>query len=288
MNTQAAATVSSCELQRQRDARREPLPAPVVDVVLPVHNEERVLADSVRELHRRMRATFDFAFVLTIADNASSDATRAIGERLARELPEVQLLRIGQPGRGNALRVAWQESSAQVVAYMDVDLSTDLAHLRALLVPLIERRGDITIGSRLTPGARVSRGIKRELISRSYNILLRAALGVGFSDAQCGFKAARRELIVPLLGRVRDDGWFFDTELLYLAQRSRLSIREIPVRWVDDPDSRVHIVSTALADLRGVVRLRREARTADVRPPADPARVLYRRPRAARVRASAQ
>jgi glycosyltransferase involved in cell wall biosynthesis len=285
MNSQTAEPASSSETQRvpATELGRPPL----VDIVLPVHNEERVLEASVRELVRYMRATFDFGFALTIADNASADATQVIGERLARELPEVELLHLPRAGRGDALRVAWQRSSAEVVAYMDIDLSTDLAHLPALLVPLIEEQGDIAIGSRLAPGARVSRGVKRELISRSYNILLRAALGVGFSDAQCGFKAARRDLIAPLLERVQDDGWFFDTELLYLAQRNRLSIREIPVHWQDDPDSRVRIVSTALADLRGVLRLRRDARGGERRRPGGAASRLRRSPRPLRVRTNA-
>jgi hypothetical protein len=143
---------------------------------------------------------------------------------------------------------------------MDVDLSTDLAALPALLEPLLQRRGDIAIGSRLSPGAEVTRGAKREFISRSYNLLLRALLGVSFSDAQCGFKAGRREVIQPLLEDVRDEAWFFDTELLYLAQRRGLSILEVPVRWVDDPDSRVDILATAREDLRGVMRLRAAAR----------------------------
>jgi hypothetical protein len=143
---------------------------------------------------------------------------------------------------------------------MDVDLSTELSALPSLLVPLLQGRADVAIGTRLAPGSDVTRGIKRELISRAYNILLRASLGVGFSDAQCGFKAARRETLVPLLQRVEDDAWFFDTELLYEAERSKLSIHEVPVRWVDDPDSRVAIVATAREDLRGIGRLRRARR----------------------------
>jgi hypothetical protein len=143
---------------------------------------------------------------------------------------------------------------------MDVDLSTDLSALPALLLPLLQVRGDITIGSRLAPGARVRRGLRRELISRVYNLLLHVLLGVGFSDAQCGFKAGRREVLDPLLAEVEDDSWFFDTELLYLAQRRKLSIREVPVRWVEDRDSRVRVIATAWEDLRGVMRVRRQRR----------------------------
>jgi glycosyltransferase involved in cell wall biosynthesis len=231
-----------------------------VEIVIPVHNEQRVLAASVRELHRYLTSEFTFAFQITIADNASTDATLEIAAALARDLTEVAVLHLEQKGRGRALRAAWSASDADVVAYMDVDLSTDLSALPALLLPLLQVRGDIAIGSRLTPGARVTRGLRRELISRAYNLILHVLLGVGFSDAQCGFKAARREVIDPLLAEVADDSWFFDTELLYLAQRRKLSIREVPVRWVEDRDSRVRVLATACEDLRGVVRLRRRER----------------------------
>ncbi|HTA35535.1 MAG TPA: dolichyl-phosphate beta-glucosyltransferase [Solirubrobacteraceae bacterium] len=235
--------------------------SPAVEIVIPVYNEEHALEASVRKLHRYMKREFTFAFRLTIADNASVDGTLAKARTLAEELAEVDVLHLDQKGRGRALRAAWMNSDAEVVAYMDVDLSTELSALPSLLVPLLQRRADVAIGSRLTPGAEVTRGFKRELISRSYNILLRIGLGVGFSDAQCGFKAVRRELAAPLLGRVQDERWFFDTELLYQAERARLAIHEVPVRWVDDEDSRVQLVATACEDLRGIRRLRRVART---------------------------
>jgi glycosyltransferase involved in cell wall biosynthesis len=239
---------------------------PAVEIVIPVHNEERDLPASVRKLHACMSRRFAFPFHVTIADNASTDETPARALALAHELEEVEVLRLEQKGRGRALRAAWSRSEAEVVAYMDVDLSTDLKALPGLLLPLLESRADIAIGSRLAPGAEVSRGIKREFISRSYNLLLHLSLGTGFADAQCGFKAARREVILPLLDQVQDEGWFFDTELLYLAQRSKLVIREVPVRWVDDPDSRVDIIATACEDLRGIRRLRRGARDARALP----------------------
>jgi glycosyltransferase involved in cell wall biosynthesis len=234
-----------------------PRGACAVDIVIPVYNEQRVLATSVRKLHRYLQREFTFPFQITIADNASTDATLDRALQLAEELPEVDLLHLDLKGRGLALRAAWSTSQADVVAYMDVDLSTDLTALPDLLVPLLEGRADIAIGSRLAPAAEVTRGLKREFISRCYNILLRTTLGVGFSDAQCGFKAGRRDVIVPLLELVEDDGWFFDTELLYCAHRNRYSLHEVPVRWVEDPDSRVDLFATALEDLRGVARLRR-------------------------------
>jgi glycosyltransferase involved in cell wall biosynthesis len=230
---------------------------PRVEIVIPVYNEQHVLAGSLRALHRFMRESFTAPFRITVADNASTDGTLGVARAMMDELDGVRVLHLEEKGRGRALRAAWSKSEAEVVAYMDVDLSTDLAALPSLLEPLLEGHADLAIGTRLAPGAEVTRGLKRELISRSYNILLRLFLGVGFSDAQCGFKAARRAVVEPLLEQVRDDAWFFDTELLYLAQRGRLSIHEVPVRWVEDTDSRVAIARTALEDLRGIRRLRR-------------------------------
>jgi putative flippase GtrA len=226
-----------------------------VDIVVPVYNEEAGLERSIRRLHRFLRDGFPFTWRIVIADNASVDATPAIARALAAELPGVEHMRLERKGRGRALRAAWSASGARVVAYMDVDLSTDLRALLPLVAPLLSGHSDLAIGTRLAHGARVVRGPKRELISRAYNRLLHAVLRARFSDAQCGFKAVRREALQGLLDDVRDDGWFFDTELLVLAQRRGLRIHEVPVDWVDDPDSRVDIVSTALTDLRGVARL---------------------------------
>jgi glycosyltransferase involved in cell wall biosynthesis len=228
---------------------------PLVDIVVPVHNEAAGVERSLRRLHRFLTDELPFGWRIVVADNGSADATAAIAQRLADELPQVRVLQLEQPGRGRALRTAWAQSDARVVAYMDVDLSTDLRALLPLLAPLVSGHSELAIGTRLARGARVVRGPKRELISRGYNRLLKLALRVRFSDAQCGFKAARADAVRDLLPEVRDDGWFFDTELLVLAQRRGLRIHEVPVDWVDDPDSRVKIVSTALADLRGVARL---------------------------------
>jgi putative flippase GtrA len=228
-----------------------------VDIVVPVRNEERDLAPSVRRLVSYLREGFPFTARVTIADNGSSDGTWAIADRLAREYDEVRAVRMEQAGRGRALRAIWSDSDAEVLAYMDVDLSTDLNALLPLVAPLLSGHSDVAIGTRLARGSRVIRGPKRELISRSYNLLLHTFMGARFSDAQCGFKAIRREPARALLPLTQDTGWFFDTELLVLAERAGLRIHEIPVDWVDDLDSRVDIVATALADVRGMVRLSR-------------------------------
>ncbi|WP_214110349.1 bifunctional glycosyltransferase family 2/GtrA family protein [Acrocarpospora catenulata] len=229
----------------------------LVEIVVPVHNERRVLADSIRRLHAHLSRDFPYGFRVTIADNASTDDTWAIAEDLARELPGVRAIHLSEKGRGRALRRVWTLSDADVVSYMDVDLSTDLDAFLPLIAPLMSGHSDLAIGTRLSAAANVVRGPKRELVSRAYNLLLRAVLGARFSDAQCGFKAARTEVVQALLPAVEDEGWFFDTELLLLAERHGLRIHEVPVDWVDDPDSRVDIVRTALDDLRGLARVAR-------------------------------
>lgn len=236
---------------------RSATPTAVLDVVVPVHNEETDLGPCVRRLHAHLTEHFPYSFRITVADNASVDGTLAVAEALAAELPEVGVLHLDAKGRGRALRAAWSASPAPVLAYMDVDLSTDLAALLPLVAPLISGHSDLAIGTRLARTSRVIRGAKREVISRGYNLLLRGALAVRFSDAQCGFKAIRADVAAGLLPLVQDTGWFFDTELLVLAQRAGMRIHEVPVDWVDDPDSRVDIVATALADLRGIGRLGR-------------------------------
>jgi putative flippase GtrA len=235
---------------------RRPGP-PLLEIVVPVHDEEVDLEPSIRRLHAHLTAGFPYPFRITVADNASTDATAAIAERLARELPHVAAFTVPEKGRGRALRAAWTASEAAVLAYCDVDLSTDLAALLPLVAPLITGHSDLAIGTRLGRGSRVVRGPQRELVSRGYNLLLRGTLAARFSDAQCGFKAIRADVARQLLPLVQDGGWFFDTELLVLAERAGLRIHEVPVDWVDDPDSRVDIVATAVEDLRGIARLAR-------------------------------
>ncbi len=228
---------------------------PIVDVVVPVYDEVEALRTSVERLHAYLSDGFPFSARITIADNGSTDGTWEVALALAEELPEVRAVRLEQKGRGRAIYTVWSQSDASVLAYMDVDLSTDLAAFLPLVAPLISGHSDLAIGSRLTHGARVVRGPKRELISRSYNAILHLVLRTRFSDAQCGFKAIRADRARELLPLVHDRAWFFDTELLVVAERAGLRIHEVPVDWVDDPDSRVDIVSTAIADLRGVMRL---------------------------------
>ncbi|TYB44112.1 bifunctional glycosyltransferase family 2/GtrA family protein [Actinomadura chibensis] len=228
-----------------------------VEIVLPVHNEERALPGCVRTLHAYLLERMPFPWRITVVDNASTDRTLRVARWLASDLPGVAVLHLDRKGRGLALRTAWATSDADIVAYMDVDLSTGLDGLLPLVAPLASGHSDIAIGSRLAPGARTVRGPRRELVSRCYNALLRYGLGARFSDAQCGFKAARTRVVRPLIAATRDDAWFFDTELLVLAEHNGLRIHEVPVDWVEDVDTRVNVVRTALDDLRGVWRMAR-------------------------------
>ena len=224
-----------------------------VEIVIPVYNEERDLAKSVHRLHGYLQSRFPFDSWVTIADNASTDETWAVAQQLVAELDQVRAIHLDQKGRGRALRTAWMASDATVLVYMDVDLSTDLDALLPLVAPLISGHSQIAIGSRLATGARIVRGPKREIISRCYNLLLRSILGASFRDAQCGFKAVRMDVARSLLPAVEDQAWFFDTELLMRAQWAGLRIHEVPVDWVDDPDSRVDVVKTALDETRMLV-----------------------------------
>lgn len=228
-----------------------------VDVVIPVYNEVHDLRGCVERLRRHLVHEFPFTWQITIADNASTDGTWELASEIAATTPGVRALHLDQKGRGRALRAAWTGNDAAVVAYMDVDLSTHLDALLPLIAPLVSGHSDIAIGSRLAPGATVARGPKREFISRTYNFLLRTVFGNRFRDAQCGFKAVRADVAQRLLPQIEDNEWFFDTELLLLAERNGLRVTEVPVTWIDDPDSRVKVAKTARDDLKGMWRVAR-------------------------------
>ena len=226
-----------------------------VEVVVPVYNEESALPRNIPILCNYLRTYFPYRWSVVIADNASTDETLAIARRLAAD-PRVSVLHLDEKGRGRALKVAWLASEADVVAYMDVDLSTNLWSFLPLVAPLASGHSDLAIGSRLLKGAVVTRQWKREVISRCYNLLIKALFCNGFSDAQCGFKALKRNTAHSLLPKVEDDEWFFDTELLLLAEEHGLRISEVPVDWIEDLDSRVNVFCTALEDVKGLLRVR--------------------------------
>ena len=226
-----------------------------VDIVIPVFNEEQDLPRSVDILTKFLRDNLENPWRVIIADNGSTDSTLSVGQMLSSKYSGVECVHIPQKGRGRALRHVWTESDADIVSYMDVDLSTDLADFPGL-VHAIEDGAHIATGSRLVKGARVTRSLKREFISRSYSTLFRLMFFTPFRDAQCGFKALNRDAAKSLIPLVKDNGWFFDSEILIIGARNGFRIKELPVRWRDDPDTRVKIVSTAWTDLKGLLRLR--------------------------------
>jgi glycosyltransferase involved in cell wall biosynthesis len=228
-----------------------------VDVVIPVHNEEAVLARNVRELRDYLEQHFPYQWNVVIVDNASTDRTWEIAQGLAEE-PNIRAIHLEQKGRGRALRTAWLASNADVVSYMDVDLSTNLKSFLPLVAPIITGHSDVAIGSRLLKSAVVQRQLKREIISRIYNLMIKTLFRNRFSDAQCGFKALSRKAARDLLPQVENQSWFFDTEVLLLAEECGLRIYEVPVQWIEDLDTRVNITRTALEDIKGLLRVRRQ------------------------------
>lgn len=228
----------------------------LINITIPVYNEELALPISVPKVHRFLAGSFRFNFELVIANNASTDRTQEVAGRLAREFPGTRVVHLDLKGRGRALKKVWSESAADIFSYMDVDLSTELGALPPLIEALATGGFDLGIGSRLQKQSQTNRGIKREFISRSYNHIVKLFFDTSFSDAQCGFKAITREAAQRLLPAVEDNGWFLDSELLILAEKSGYRIFDLPVKWTDDPDSRVRIVKTAWEDLKGLWRVR--------------------------------
>ena len=227
-----------------------------VDIVIPVYNEEQALPRSIPILAGFLRDNLPNPWRIVIADNASTDDTRAVSESLCREFDGVEYLYLPEKGRGRALRAAWLGSQSDIVSYMDVDLSTDLSHFPAL-VESLESGCHIAIGSRLSKGSQVSlRSFKREFTSRGYNLLIWSMFFVGFPDAQCGFKAMTRQVARAIVPHVQNNNWFFDTELLIIAEKRGYRIGVVPVAWRDDPGSTVNVVKTAAEDIKGLLRLR--------------------------------
>jgi len=236
------------------------MPQDMVDLVLPVYNEAHVLQRSVERLAAAMADRAKFRWRIVVVDNGSTDDTEPLARQLTKRYDYVKLLHLDAKGRGRALRTAWGETDAEFSIYMDVDLSTGLDAVPEV-VALLAEGADLVTGSRLHRQSKITRCLKREILSRGYNRLIRWILQTRtFDDAQCGFKGVRLGSIRPLLPLVKDQEWFFDTELLVLAEYAGLTVRSLPITWVEDSDTRVNIPSTIYQDLRGLLRLRRTAR----------------------------
>jgi glycosyltransferase involved in cell wall biosynthesis len=228
---------------------------PSVEVFIPVYNEEKDLPRCISTLHEFLKNRLDNPWRITVADNGSTDSTLSVAEAQSHKFTNVAYIHLPQKGRGRALRKAWTESQADIVSYMDVDLSTGLEAFPKMIEAL-ESGYHIAIGSRLVMGAKVKRSLKREIVSRAYNLLVRLMFWPPFKDAQCGFKALHTDVARILVPLVKNNAWFFDTELLLVAHKNGYKIKEIPVEWAEDPDSRVKVVRTAWEDIKGLMRLR--------------------------------
>jgi glycosyltransferase involved in cell wall biosynthesis len=232
-------------------------PGARVDVVIPVLNEAHVLARSVATVREFLAGFPQYQWRVVIIDNGSTDGTDVVAQEVERSNPGlVTFLQLPQRGRGRALRHAWSRSDADVLCYTDVDLSTELDALPKMVKAILDDGYDVATGSRLMRESRTKRSFKREAISRCYNLLVKSVLWISFSDAQCGFKAVSREVVAEIVPDVKDESWFFDTELMVLAEKRGYRIKDIPVLWIEDDDSRVKILRTAWDDIKGVVRVR--------------------------------
>jgi glycosyltransferase involved in cell wall biosynthesis len=229
-----------------------------VDIVIPVLNEAHVLEASVNTVLAYARNHLPYQWHVVVVDNGSTDGTQEVARRIAEREPRVRFLHLVQRGRGRALRHAWLQGRADVVCYMDVDLSTGLDHLPDLIRAVAREGYDVATGSRLMRESKTRRSFKREMISRLYNVFVKAILATRFSDAQCGFKAVSRRAVETIVTQIEDQSWFFDTEMLVLAEKQGYRIKDIPVVWVEDDDSRVKIFRTGWDDIKGVFRLRRQ------------------------------
>jgi len=224
-------------------------------ITVPVLNEEYDLEKNIKILADFSTKNFNYEWEIEIADNGSSDKTPEIGQKLANENNRIKYLRLEKRGRGLALKESWQKSNADILSYMDVDLSANIEAFPKLIEEIM-KGADIAIGSRLSKFSRTKRQPKREIISRGYNLLIKLLFQNKFSDAQCGFKMIKREVAKALLPKIKDDSWFFNTELLFLAERCGYKISEVPVEWIEDLDSRVNILKTAIEDIKGLVRIK--------------------------------
>tara|TARA_A100001037_G_scaffold56465_2_gene48688 strand:- start:16069 stop:16782 length:714 start_codon:yes stop_codon:yes gene_type:complete len=229
-----------------------------IDIVIPVLNEEKALPICIEKILLYINKNKQYNWYIVIADNGSTDSTNLVASSYVEQYKNISLITLSKRGRGRALKKAWLSSNSDVSMYMDVDLSTDLKFTKLLIDEITKNNSDIAVGSRLHRKSKVyDRTLMREFTSRAYNLLIHVIFPFpGFKDAQCGFKAISKNIRENLLHKIKDNEWFFDTELLLLSKKYGYRISEIPVIWKDDPDTRVKVISTAIKDIKGLLRVR--------------------------------
>lgn len=232
-------------------------------VVIPTLNEATVIEKNLQTVILSFSSLLkNYEWQILVADNGSTDDTVALVQKLAAAEPKLTVWHTDKKGRGQALRTVWLNNEADIYAYMDADLATDLAFVPLLFQTL--DKADIAIGTRLQKKSKTSRSFFRELSSRVYNTLVRQIISLKISDTQCGFKAIKKEVAQKILPLTTHEGWFFDTELLALANLFSFKIKELPVQWNETPDGRrkssVKVLATAWDDIVHLIKLRKKIR----------------------------
>lgn len=230
-------------------------------ITIPVLNEEIRLEPGVRETMRFLRENKMDSWTVEIADNGSTDKTQEIAEGLVKEYKgRLKFRKIPERGVGLALRYSWTDAKADIVGYMDVDLATDLKHLLEVQEIFEKNEADAVNGSRLLKGSKViGRTLKREISSRGFNAIMKFRLKNKFTDAMTGFKFFKRTIVIDLLKEVPViPDWFVSAELLVRTEWNGHRLREIPVHWTDEPNSKVNIPKLAKQYLGHIDRLRNE------------------------------
>ncbi|WP_054112469.1 glycosyltransferase [Marinagarivorans algicola] len=233
-----------------------------IEITIPVLNEEETLLAQIETIIQYLSVNDvapGYSLSLVIADNGSTDGTQDIAVDLAKKYTCVKYIRLEERGVGRALKASWTQSCADIVGYMDLDLATDLKHLKVAFASF-DNGSELVTGSRLARGAKViGRTPLRSFTSRVFNLIVQTWFGSSFSDGMCGFKFLKRNILASLMaGGAKSDGWFFATELLVVADALKLSIKDLPVEWTDDPNSKVKITKLTVEYLKAMKRLKAE------------------------------
>ncbi len=228
-----------------------------VEIIIPVLNEEEILEENVTMLHRFLSKKCVIPWQITIFSNGSTDKTVEIGTRLSKRFSRVNFRHIPEKGKAKTYKLAWPSSKASIVGFMDADMSTELDAFPKCMDAIMNNKADIVIGDRLSSDAMIERSLKREILSRGYNTLLRSLfLRTHIVDAHCGFKFLKKSVACALLPHIKDECWFFDTELLMLAEQTGHRIEQVPVLWIERKASKVKIMRVMTDYVFNLVKLR--------------------------------